>query len=321
MHIDSKFIVNFSLRFFLPFLCIVWVIQDINLENLFLSISSFSTYSMTICGILFLLSFFAEAFRLRFLTDGKVLIGGAFEAHVIGMGINVMLPAKLGEAARIIHLSQKADIPASKISALIFWERFMDLNFLLIFGTIAVHFAQYTFASFFLGILVCLIWVFFIFIRVFPALVKTCLYIIPGERIRLFSNELVMQLRDGMRPNFIFCLCFYGILVWITYAVTVGFTAVWGLGLTLSLPQIAILFIAVAGSLAVPSSPGNVGVFEAAVVAVLASFEWDRTEALGAAIALHLVLLLPQMIGALTIIIAGRFRLKSIFNDAHTGKY
>ena len=67
----------------------------------------------------------------------------------------------------------------------------------------------------------------------------------------------------------------------------------WGAGLDLTFGQVLSVFVFGALGLAVPSSPGGVGVYEAVMVAVLTGLGVDKEQALAVGLVYHAVYSFP----------------------------
>jgi hypothetical protein len=69
--------------------------------------------------------------RLQSLCRFEISWETGFLAQSIGQFLNLLLPAKLGEAAKMTLLARSLKGGLSRVTEIVFWERFADLNALL----------------------------------------------------------------------------------------------------------------------------------------------------------------------------------------------
>jgi uncharacterized membrane protein YbhN (UPF0104 family) len=237
--------------------------------------------------------------RLRFLSSGKVEFASGCQAAVLGLTLNVLLPAKLGELAKIGFLSRRSRLSLSESSTIVFWERFFDLNMVLAIVLLAIAVGLppgvgVTAFAVLLGI-----WFGLAALKQWPVLADTALALFPPGRIKHYFENLFLHLRQGLSVRRVLGAAACSLLPWLVYAAQVFFILSIGLVFDLTFAQELAVFLAAVFSTSVPSTPGSVGVYEAAVVAVLMQFGVDKETALGAAIMMHGMQLVPALLGGL----------------------
>ncbi len=250
--------------------------------------------------------------RLMYLTGYRVRFFTGYKASLFCLGLNNIFPARLGEVAKALYLRQKNGIPLGQGLGMIFWERFFDLNALLVLGILSALILGYKLAVAPLAVIVGGIWVCVIVFRFFPATAELFVRLIPIERLRLLVSEVINQLQHQMRLKLLLILAGYTVLVWFgfTSAFFVILHFVANLGLTPA--QILTVFVITGLGFAVPSSPGGLGVYEAAFVFALELFGHDKPEALAVAILARLVGFVPPIVFSLLILAESGLSLKSI---------
>lgn len=90
-----------------------------------------------------------------------------------------------------------------------------------------------------------------------------------------------------------------------------------GYHLDLSFGAAVVVFIILRTGTILPNAPGNVGTFQALVIAGLSLFGLDKADATGFATFLFLVVTVPLLLGGFIALIATRMRLTEIHRDAH----
>ena len=135
---------------------------------------------------------------------------------------------------------------------------------------------------------------------------------IPFERLREFVVEVKLQLVHGVTLRYLFVLGLYTSLVWLLYAVPTFLTIQWVAGLGLTMGQTLAVFVLSALGMAMPSSPGAVGVFEAAVIFGLGLFGVDKELALAIGLLIHMMQYIPTTVAGLMVLLKSGLSLKTI---------
>jgi uncharacterized protein (TIRG00374 family) len=231
-------------------------------------------------------------------------------ALLIGYFFNNILPARAGEAARVIALHKRAATPKAEAVGTVVVERLFDVLALLI-----VLFASYPWlpeiswlraaAVFGAVVVTVLLALVVVIVRYDERAVHWLLS--PLRRVKragvaerleaaaVNATRGLVALRD---PRIALRGMALTIASWVTLGVSYWILT---LGFHLDLPLVAGLLVTVAInlSLVLPSSPAALGVFEAATVIALRAFDVPQAEALSYALVLHLLNLVPfLLIGA-----------------------
>jgi uncharacterized protein (TIRG00374 family) len=240
-------------------------------------------------------------------------------ALLIGYFFNNILPARAGEAARVIALHKRASTPKAETVGTVVVERLFDVLALLI-----VLFASYPwlpeitwlraaaiFGAFVVAVLLALI---FVVVRYDERAVHWLLS--PLRRIR---REGIAERLEAAAVNATRGLvalrspriALRGMLLTIASWATLGVSyAILTNAFHLDLPLVAGMLVTVAInlSLVLPSSPAALGVFEAATVIALRAFDVPHAEALSYALVLHLLNLVPFLIIGMVLLGPGALR-------------
>jgi uncharacterized protein (TIRG00374 family) len=258
--------------------------------------------------VTFLLSMFVRVAAWRVLLQQPVPLWRVFTVLNQGYLINNVLPWRLGEFGRAILLGRRPTMTAQGVLASIFVERLYDIIIALGFFAALIPFAVgipgvSRSAFFAIGVIVFAVLGLFLLLR-YPKIVFRLIDFLPGGRKRWGVHfdrfrEGLMTLR---RPRIILLSLGLLLISWFLAGMQYWFV------LVSIVPQGQIhwaffmLTITMLG-VAIPSSPGYIGVFEAAGVLALSAFHVPDGQALAVTLILHaMVYLISSAIGALAFI-------------------
>lgn len=274
--------------------CMYWAFKDVDPASVLQHLAALTFWEVSGILTLFTLGIVAPAIRLNYITDGRSGFVVGFKAHGLGLGVNLLLPAKLGEAARLMFLQRHSGMPWDELIGRAFWERFLDLNMLLLLCTVAFFWEIPGPAGALLtGVVLCG-WCMLALLKAKPALMIKTVSLVPGQKPRTFLQSAAQKFETTFKKAFLFRLLARTVLVWMTYAFSV-IGSLHLVGISLEPGASLVFFIATAGAMAIPSVPGAIGVYEAMVVAVLAQYGIARDAALSAAITMHILQFVPGL--------------------------
>jgi uncharacterized protein (TIRG00374 family) len=240
-------------------------------------------------------------------------------AAFVGYFFNNILPARAGEAARVIALHGKARTPRAETIGTVVIERVFDLLALLV-----LLFASYPLlpeiswlkAAALLGIVVVAALVVLVtaLVRYDERAVRwllSPLRRLPGagtaERVEHAVGNATRGLLALRDPR----VALRGMALTLASWIVLGLSF-WLLtpAFDLGVPVVAgmLVVVAVNLSLVLPSSPAALGVFEAATVVALRGFDVSQAEALSYALVLHLLNLVPFLVVGAALLGPGALR-------------
>jgi uncharacterized protein (TIRG00374 family) len=250
-------------------------------------------------------SVFVRTIRWQYLfsKETRPALGPTFRATIVGYFFNIVLPARAGEAARVLALCQETRTSKAEAAGTVVVERAYDVLSLLVLLFVTVPFippiswlrSAQEFAVAF-GIALGVIGVTLALFGVRP------LHFVlrPLGRLSFISPEMLDSFVEsvgrglaGLRDLRLAALaCVLSALNLMALALSVWFVME---GFDLRLPLVAAMLVVVAVNLVqiLPSSPAALGVFEAATIVALSVYDIDNAEALSYAIVLHAVNVLP----------------------------
>lgn len=278
--------------------CVWFVVRGLDYGALAAAFRTVAPAAVGAVLCVFVVDYVTMGVRLRFISGRRLTLLGAVNACALCNGLNVFLPARMGEVAKVMYLRRVGGIHAGSGTGMVFWERFSDLNMLLVFTLVAAWLNGMLHVALPVAVVVVGVWGVLVVLFFFPAARTLCLKILYFERLRLFVSETLGQLRSGFQGRFFVTLMLLTLLPWALHWAQHVLLLRWVSAIDLSLSQTLLVFAISAGGFAIPSSPGNVGVYEAVVVAGLALFGVTREEALVFALIAHMTFHIPLAIYA-----------------------
>lgn len=241
-----------------------------------------------------------RAFRWRFMLGPDVTWRTVFHIQNIGYMLNMTLPFRLGDVARAALIGNVPPVTlASGISTMVV-ERMLDMLFIVTLLPFTLSFVdglpgwmQNGMRAFGVasigGILVLIVAANQRpFARKVATAVLTRLPLPHPDAWVQRIDELLAGLSSLTHVKDALILIFWSIVLWlpIIFAYGVGMRAV---GIELAPPLVAFVVCAAALSVALPSSPGQIGVFHAGVTAALTFIGQPEAPSAGFAIVYHAV--------------------------------
>jgi uncharacterized protein (TIRG00374 family) len=244
----------------------------------------------------------ALRWQALFERDRRPPLPAITRAMLIGLLFNSILPARAGEAARVLALWREARVSRVESLATAIAERVYDVLVLLVLLFVAVPFLPSVSwlgkAAIVAGILAAgLAATVVVLLRFRERPVAWALRRVVGEeRARGQAESLVRGLSSFRHPAtalraFVLTTASWLLFALSSYLLLLGFDfpgAGFGAGLLTT--------IATALALVIPAAPGGVGQFETAAIVALSAFGVERSQALSFGIVLHAVNLVPYLV-------------------------
>jgi glycosyltransferase 2 family protein len=280
-------------------------VRDIDLRTLGDGIRRTDVWLLVPAALLLAVAVFLRAVRWRMLLSPAYRPSTSIvtNALLIGYLFNTILPARAGEAARVVVLKQRAGTPRFEALGTVAAERVLDVLALLgIFFAIAPLVPEEDWLE--RGLIVggagfaalTIVVVAFAVYGLRPARVLLRpLAALPGispDHTKSGAQNLVLGFSLFRKPGVAFRAAFLTVVSWVLIAVSAWLVM---LGFDLGLGFEAALLVVVATNLilVLPSGPAAVGVFEAATIVALAPYGIDRATALSYGIVVHALTALP----------------------------
>jgi uncharacterized protein (TIRG00374 family) len=236
--------------------------------------------------------------RVVLSAERQIAASTVFSATMAGYLGNSVLPARAGELIRSALLGRQADLSTSYVLATVLLERLADVVALVLIGLLALL-ALDTVPGWLLnaGALAGAIALAGLAVaRSLPhvyrrAMVPVARQLVPARfhaRLAVLASQFLLGLGALRHPRRGLAFIALTALIWIldvVFAVTVGHA----FGLPLFAPQAMVLLAALGLASAVPSTPGNLGVYQFVAVTVLVPLGFLQDQALALIIGLQAV--------------------------------
>lgn len=274
---------------------------------------------------------YVRALRWRYLFTRETRPGtrAVLSALLIGYFFNSILPARAGEAARVLALKPRAGTSRAEAAGTILIERVYDVLVLLVLLFVAVpwlphvtwlHAAVVLAIVLGAGIATAAVLLALYGVRPVHFALRPLgwLPFLSSERIAHFGEGLAQGLAGLRRPRLVLAALFWTTLSWITLALSTWFVM---RGFHLGLSPVAALLLVIAANLAMilPSSPSAVGVFEAAALVSLRAYGIPDSRGLSCALVIHAVQFLPFIATGL-FLLHGTFRTRGAGREGHAAQ-
>lgn len=233
---------------------------------------------------------------------------------------NSVLPARAGEAMRIVVLKRRAGASGAETAATVVIERVYDVLCLLLLLFVALpwlphvtwlHAAVLLAIGLAVGLAIAVAVLALFGPRPFSLALRplTRLSFFSRERVDLLASNVAHGFAAIRRPGLALGALFWTMLGWLTLAVS---TWLLMLGFDLHVSFVGGLFVVIATSLAMilPSSPSAIGVYEAATLVALRPYGIPDSKALSFALVLHALNFFPYIVVGLLLF---RGTLRSLF--------
>ncbi len=288
----------------LGFGALAWALYDVDFALLWQAARSYSLAAMLPVFFFALADYLFMGKRLAVLLPEDIGFRHSLSATVLGTGMNCILPAKAGDALKILYLTSSTRYSLVDISSVIIWDRLLDcicLGTLLVFAWTQIGTSEMSMsfvvplAAFAAGCC-CLLamrhWSGFfhsLYARFLPGSLSS-----PVSRLHASLIDQVSL--PWVAHGFV-----YSVATWGTYYLSFYFTVRYVGGLELgAAEQLVVLTVATVGT-AIPSLPGGIGLFEGAMVLSMSWYGIDGTTAMGLALFFHAVHFFPLALAALCI--------------------
>ncbi|MBU1228835.1 MAG: flippase-like domain-containing protein [Proteobacteria bacterium] len=277
--------------------CVYYALNYLDFSRVLATLSGVPVWKV-VAVLLFqaFLCWFGSAFRLYSLCRREAPFGTVLLAQSLAQFLNMLLPAKLGEAAKMALLARALDGGLARVTEVVFWERFSDLNALLLLALLSGALLGSSTLAAPLALVVAGVWGAVFILKFWGGFVEGLLLRLPWPRLAGYLVGVARALRERLSPGFTLGLVILTLPLWLGEVLVHGYMLGGVFGLDLTLVQIIAVSVVGMAGLSAPATPGSVGVYEAALVAALVAFGQGREESLAAALLMHGVMLLPMLV-------------------------
>jgi conserved hypothetical protein len=294
---------SFAARLALTAGCALYALWGIDVRAMFEAFGRYRPGPVALTFAFSLVLYLIAALRLSYLGRGRISLRRAFLANLLCLGLNNVFPARLGEVAKLTYLRRTEGLPFKAGIGIIFWERFFDLNMLLLL-TLASTADLGRSTTLLCLVSVCgAVWAALTALTFFPRLVARLNALVLPKRMHAHVEEFAGHLREGLSLRLLANLGVRTMILWGCTIVFYGLVFCWVGGIDLRPSQLALAFVIMALGYNLPSTPGGLGLFEASVVLSLGWFGVPRETALPLSLLLRALQYLPTIPSALAILV------------------
>lgn len=237
----------------------------------------------------------------------KVTLMDSFWGYSLGNGLNIFMPAKLGDLGRSYYLKYKYGSKYMETIPTTLMDRFYDivgiylvLLFDMIFLISTIRMEKWLTILLAVGLVALIIGV--VVLELFYRNEKL-VEILPGKHLKNLAKAMLLSFGGALRnPMGFLKLGIISFIVWTLECVT-AFIIFYGSGIQVSPVVLAFGLMVATLTKAVPITPGGMGVFEGAMVVCFAMFGIGGAELGVGAAAFHLILNVYGTITAVYILV------------------
>lgn len=292
-------ILRYLFSFLISLIILLFLIFCGDVNRFIKVLSQVSVNSVIIMVIVYALSWIFRTIRLeRTVTSlgSKMPFKNLFKLNISGYALNVLLPVKIGDVARMLFLKAEG-MEGDKAIASVIYIRLLDIISIIMLATPVLFIMtkesipNWTIIS----VISCILIIVLIFVflsigrmqRLFDIIeAKITLKVTKG--LLRVGKEVHWNLRNLLFKSSVYYDMFYSILIWLLEALTCYVVA---LSLNAQVSPLLIIFgVSMANiSKIVPATPGGIGIYEGIIVGIFAIGGIEYNKALVIAIVDHLI--------------------------------
>jgi glycosyltransferase 2 family protein len=270
------------------------------------------------------------SFRWSRVCGGNVRFRDAITALIIGLFVNNVLPARIGEIARGYVLSKRTGLSLTYSLSTVLADRFFDLV-----GLLAITFIFFpretlpptvskAILALVLLLIVCVIGMAVMSRRKFAGFIVDALQRIKKpflSKIALRLLEVQENLKRISSPLNLIGLSAVSLVNWLSMSAALYFVAL-SVGVTLDFRYVPFVCALLNMGLTIPSSPGYIGVYQFLLTNLLLIFAVPRAEAFTISILFHASWYLPYNIVGAILLVKENLKFKDIrsLEDKESGR-
>lgn len=295
---------------------LVFLYFHLDIDSVIEALLRYNPVNVVLLSLWFLTSFFLLGIRLYIIGHERIRLKESITAVFLGFFTNSIFPARIGEGIKGLYLKLISQKTSSQIFTFIFWERFSDLNMLLllvIFLSIMGEANTYLLP---VSLIAFLIWgtLMLIHIRYRNNALK-----INALRFDWIKN-IARHFSGTPDRAAIMQLITINLLVWAQFILEMLIAIYWVAGYDIPLFSALNVFLISSLAFAIPAAPGGIGVYDAAIVFSLGLYEIKAGDAMALAILMRTIQYIPVSLIGITMIITGGSKLQEIIRPSSARK-
>ena len=297
-----RFVVSTLLKVTLGISGLVYVFWGLDYAQLNRIVTDFDMSAVALVTGFSLAVYVFLGYRLRVCSSHGMSVATGTLATLVSHGVNNILPTKLGEVAKAFYINTRENITKAEALGIVFWERFLDLNAILIIAAVAVYQIDLELVTLPLCAAVLSLWLVILAANRWKRLSENVICLLPFPGIQGFLRELHGHIGARLSLAFLVKISCLTAMVWVLYGVQAIYILNGAANLGLTLEQAGVVFVLSSLSMALPTTPGALGVFEAVVVLSLGWYGVQKEVAVLTAVVMHMVEFIPTCVATLFIL-------------------
>ncbi len=243
-------------------------------------------------------SFFPFSYRWFLLLDNKITVWSAYASSLIGVGLNMVLPARGGDVVRLVMNKKDSGLPLPNLISKLFLEKVMDLGAVVILGAFAFLFlgigSQKNLALVFVsgsvifGMIVVLILIRFYLKFVLTVGEKAMNLVRLGSVFEEKLKDQIIEFSEFLRGDKLAKPLAISFPTWILGYALNYYIAGQMIGMDFSFFECMLFIFVGAMGVAIPSAPSGIGVFHASIISGFILLGKDGGEGFVYATVVHL---------------------------------
>lgn len=282
---------------------LIWALSDVDLAVLWAALKGYSLWAMLPVFFYAFVDYVCMGYRLRFLLPADVGFVPSMKASLLCVGMNCLLPAKAGDALKILYLTRTTNHSFVTISSVVIWERLCDVIFLaslMLFSFMAMDGDKHG-MNIVLPVAVLLaVGAGFLALRHWSQFFHALYARFLPSKIASPLSHLHTCIVDQVSVSWVARGLFWSLGTWGTYFLSFVY-ALYMADIHIGLTPMIVAFTVASLGTAIPSLPGGIGLFEGAMVLGLSWYGVESSQALGVALFFHGVHFLPLALAAVCI--------------------
>jgi len=253
---------------------------------------------------------FVYALRWQLLLDFELGMMASFTASIIGLGGNMLLPARGGDLLRVYYSGQRAEIPYAGVFSRLVVEKFVDFLTIFLVGLLAAVLNRTLFSNGYI--------LYFSAVGLAGALLVAIglrfsskqLSAVAGRVLRLLKltsvaekgvERVLLDLARGLSVSAVALPSLLTLLMWVLLYSWAYILVGRIVGISLSYDESLVVLFAGSLGLMIPAAPSGVGTYHASVVSAFILLGRSSSEGIVLATAIHFLFLVIYAVPALVI--------------------
>jgi len=306
--------------FFISLMLLYLSLRGIHFNDIYIILKNADYRFIFLPTIFIFLAALFSSIKWSMIAGSSVKIKNTFTALIIGLFINNVLPARIGEVARGYVLSRKEGLSFSFALSTVLVDRLFDLIGLLIITFVFFpkqgmpH--QVSKAIYMLIIVLTLCIIIFVLLsnKKTAGLIAGWLHAVQRPVFIKISKRL-MEIQENLSriksPATTIYYIFIAFVQWLCMSSALYFVAL-TIGISISFFSIPFICALLNMGLAVPSSPGYIGVYQFILVYLLAIFDIPKSQGFTASILFHASWYIPYNILGFFLLLKEHLKIKDL---------